>query len=111
MKTVIGGRQSGKTTETIRLALDTGAAIICTNKLMKQYIIGRCKDVYGELAADTLNIFTVSEIVDNKAKDRQFSGFVMDEGGLVLETFIRHFTQADGFSVQFLTFDREISQK
>lgn len=58
-----------------------------------------------------LNIFTVSEIVDNKAKNRRFSGFIADEGGFVLESFIRHFTQEDGFAVQYLTPDREIFSK
>lgn len=111
MKTVIGERRSGKTTEAIKLALDTRSAIICPNKEAKQTILKQCRDVYGKLTAETLTVFTVYDIIDGKARGRRFSGFVIDEGGFVLENFIRNFVQPDGFAVQFLTSDREIHLK
>lgn len=111
MKTIVGERQSGKTTEVIKLALDTGAAVICSNKEAKRIILKRCEDIYGKLLAETLNVFSVCDIIDGKARGRKFNGFVVDEGGYVLDCFIRHFAQPDGFVTQFLTPNREMLSK
>lgn len=111
MNTIVGERRSGKTTEAIKLAFDTDAAIIVANAMFKQDLFEFCKREFGKQVAESIKIFTVSEIIDGKTRGQRFNGVVIDEGNLVFEQLLNNLMGNLGFVTQFLTPDREIIPK
>ncbi len=111
MKTIIGERGIGKTTEAIKLAYDTSAAIICATRECKRNIFEKCKETYGQFATECMNIFTVQEIVEGKHRGRRYNGIVIDDGDYVFEQLLNNLMLNPGFIVQFLTPDREVTRK
>lgn len=104
MKTIVGGRQSGKTTEMIKTAYDTNAAIICSTRNEAQYIRKTAKEM--NLHEDRLNIFTIQDVVSGQMNGTNFSGIVIDNGDLVLQRLLVEFTAAldkVDFIVQYVT--------
>ena len=109
MRTIIGGRCSGKTAETIKLACDTGAIIICANQERKRYIFERCKEKYGKHIAEQMNVFTIREIENGKHRGRKFNGVIVDDGDEVFGQLLNNLFLDSKFYIQFLTPYREIN--
>ncbi|MCM1277333.1 MAG: hypothetical protein NC299_18570, partial [Lachnospiraceae bacterium] len=71
MTTVVGKRCSGKTTEALKLACDTGAAIICMSAMVKQDLFEKAKRTYGKKIAENIYIFTVQDIMIGEHRGRK----------------------------------------
>lgn len=108
MKTIVGARIAGKSTEAVKLAYDTGAAIICPTGFGKQHLFELCRDMFGKMAAERMAIYTVSDIINGKYRGRNFNGFVIDDGDFVFQELLSNFVPNTGFMAQFLTSSREI---
>lgn len=108
MKTIVGGRQSGKTTEIIKTAHDTGAAILCSTETEAKFIKYMAKEL--RVNENNLNILTVQDIVSGKIRGQQFNGIVIDNGDLVLQSLLEKFLHF-GFAVQYVTPSRQIPSR
>ncbi len=60
MKTIIGGRQSGKTTKLIEMAAETGATIVTANSRMADYI----KVMACEMGKDIKDPICINKIIN-----------------------------------------------
>lgn len=112
MKTIVGGRRSGKTIEMIKSAYDTNAAIICSTRDEAQHIRKTAKEM--NLHEDRLNIFTIHDVVSGQMNGTNFSGVVIDNGDLVLQGLLGKFTAAldkADFIVQYVTPSRIIPSR
>ncbi len=103
MKTIVGGRGSGKTTELIKTAYDTGAAILCLTRCETGFIKTKAKEM--GLHAERLKVFTVDDMVSGRMRGKHFNGIIIDNGEYVLQNLISNYLQIDSkdFLIQYVT--------
>lgn len=111
MKTIVGGRRSGKTTEMIKTAYDTNATIICSTQSEAQEIRKTAKEM--NLHEDRLNIFTVRDLVMGRIRGTKFNGVLIDNGEFVFQQLLMEIAPLDRaeFIIQYVTPTRQISSR
>lgn len=108
METIVGKRGSGKTTELIKTAYDTGATIIVCVSAERERIKTKAKEMGLDL--DRLHILTVREIITGKARGMQLNGVIIDDGEDVFQMIFDHYLGLDvrNFTIQYVTPSRTV---
>lgn len=103
MKTIVGGRQCGKTVELIKTAYDTDAAIICANRDHALDIKSKAKEM--KLNPERLKIFTLSELCSGALRDRRYNGIIIDDGEMIFQQLLEQYINVYniGFTTQYVT--------
>ncbi len=106
--TIVGKRQSGKTTELIITAYDTGATIIVCVNAEREQIKNKAKEM--GLNPDCLHILTVREIIAGKARGMLLSGVIIDNGEDVFQMIFDHYLGLNvrNFTIQYVTPSRTV---
>lgn len=95
MKTIIGGRQSGKTTKLIEMAAETGATIVTANSHMADYI----KVLTHKMGKDIKDPICITKIINTKGSDLNSvfnrslvaEHLLIDEAQIVLEQILKYY--------------------